>query len=161
MTEITVDQAWKAMEDIRVAMVTSHTLVGLRSRPLTAQVDTVAELIHFIVPISSDICLQLQTSDDLSLSFMDLKAQNYIAVAATAVVLQDVELAKRLWNSFAQAWFPKGPDDAGVRIIEATPTMIDYWAGEASKLVTTWKLGKALLTKTPPELGEKLTVDYK
>jgi general stress protein 26 len=161
MTEITVDQAWKAMEDIRVAMVTSHTLVGMRSRPLIAQVDTVAELIHFIVPVSSDICLQLHTSDDLNLAFIDLKSQNYIAVAATAVVLKDVELAKCLWNPFAQAWFPKGPDDADVRIIESTPIMIDYWAGEASKLVTTWKIGKALLTKTPPELGEKLTVDYK
>jgi general stress protein 26 len=152
MHDINIDQAWKVMAEIRFAMVTSLTQVGMRSRPLTAQVDTASHLINFIVSADSDICVQLQ------LIFVDLKSQNYISVAATGTVIQDSALAKRLWTPFAQAWFPKGSDDSEIRIVQASAKMIEYWAGESSKLVTAWELGKSLMTKTPPDLGEKLKI---
>jgi general stress protein 26 len=158
MSEATIEQIWKMMEDIRFSMVTNRTLTGMQSRPLTAQIDTEFQKINFIVPITSEICSQLQENTELHLIFIDLKAQNYISVSATASILQDSGLAKRLWNSFAQAWFPKGPDDPDIRIIQASPAMIEYWAGESSKLLAAWELGKSLLTKTPPDLGAKIAI---
>jgi general stress protein 26 len=153
-------QAWEVMDDIRVAMATTWTNKGMRSRPLTAHVDTQAEQLYFIVPFDTDICHELLANDELHLSFVDLKAQNYVSITTSAIVIQDASMAKKLWNIFARAWFPDGPDDPDIRIIQAKPKMLEYWEGESSRLVMAWEVGKSLLTKKPPAIGEKATVQY-
>jgi general stress protein 26 len=158
--ETNLTDAWRAAGSIRVAMATSWSAKGMRSRPLTAHVDGEFQQIHFIVPSHAEICQQLQANDELHLSFVDIKGQNYISITTTAFVTEDAVLAKRLWNPFAQAWFPNGPDDPDVRIIEAKPKMLEYWAGESSKLMTAWEIGKSLRTKKAPDLGETLKVAY-
>jgi general stress protein 26 len=150
--------ALDAMKKIRVAMATATKAEGMSSRPLTANIIEDSDDIYFLVPADSEICTQIAANNAIHLSFADPGSHDYVSVDAEASVRADAALATKLWSPFAQAWFPNGPSDPNVRIITASPSKIDHWAGDSNILVMAWKIGKSLLTKTPPDIGTKSTI---
>lgn len=57
-------------------------------------------------------------------------------------------------------WFPDGPDDSAIALIEVRVETAEYWDSPSSAMVYAYGYAKARLTGTPPDLGENETVRF-
>jgi len=71
----------------------------------------------------------------------------YLAVSGTARIIDDRERIKLLWRPAWKLWFPAGPDDPELVLIEIDPERAEYWdrAG-ARRLEFLREAGKAFST---------------
>lgn len=144
------DKFWKLVDDIKTAMLTTRKDDTLPSRPMHAYCARGEGKIFFIIDMSSEKTHEIGEGDAVNLVFVDIAAQHYVSVTGTARVLRDPERQKAMWNPFAEAWLPQGPEAADVGLIEVTLDEAVYWDSPASKLVTLWKVAIANITQTPP-----------
>ncbi len=141
---------WDTIETIRTAMLTTKAGDTLQSRPMSAYVDKATHKIYFITHLDTEKTHEIGEGDAVNLAFADASSQNYISIEGHARVTQDAMRQKALWNSYAEAWLPQGPESPDVGLIEVTPTQATYWNAPSSKLVQLWKVGVANVLQTPP-----------
>ena len=72
-----------------------------------------------------------------------------------ASVGRDTERARSLWNEQQQVWWPGGPSDPNVLVIQFSPKRAEIWDGPASSAVAACEFAKARATRRKPNLGEK------
>lgn len=154
MTDDTT-KVWDMIEEIRVAMLTTDTATGLESRPMSAYVDKAAHAIWFITRIDSGKTNEIKDDAHVNLAFADSKANKYVSVTGTARVVRDPAKQKDLWNAFAEAWMPEGPEAPTTALIQVTPGHATLW-DSPGKLAMLIKVAKANLTQTPPK-DDKVT----
>jgi general stress protein 26 len=71
----------------------------------------------------------------------------FLAISGTASVINDAERISRLWQSAWRPWFPEGPDDPNLVLLEIDPERAEYWdRRRARRLEYLWQAGKALAT---------------
>lgn len=71
----------------------------------------------------------------------------YLAISGTASVINDPERIQQLWQSAWKPWFPEGPDDPTLVLLEIDPERAEYWDRQgARRLEYLWEAGKALAT---------------
>ena len=141
---------WELIHDIRICMLTTRGTDGLQSRPMSAYVERDERRIFFITNLDSHKTHEIGDGDAVNLAFVDKAASTYVSVEATARVLRDPVRQKKLWNAFAEAWLPQGPEAPDVGLIEVTPTQATYWDSPSLKLVQLWKVAVANVLQTPP-----------
>jgi general stress protein 26 len=127
---------WDRLESLRTAMLTTHDEEGrMGSRPVTVlKIDN--GRMWFFVPLAGGI------ADDIE---RDGEAQ----------VKRDPAKAKELWSTMAGAWFPGGPEDSNLGVMQVDVHRGDYWDVKASKLVQFYEMAKASMTRrTPENLGD-------
>lgn len=151
-------QLWELMGKIRTAMLVTRHGDLLQSRPMSAYPDRDARRIFFITHMKTEKTHEIGAGDPVNLAFADTSAQDYISVEGHARVVQDVARQKKLWNAFAEAWLPQGPEAPDVGLIEVTPVHATYWNAPSNRLVELWKVGVANITQTPPS-SEVKSVD--
>ena len=140
---------WNMIDDLRVAMLTTKSAAGLESRPMSAYVDKAAGDIWFITKIDSDKTNEIKDGADVNLAFANSSSNKYISVTGTARVVRDPAKQRELWNPFAEAWLPEGPDAPTTGLIHVTPAHATIW-DSPGKLAMLVKVAKANLTQTPP-----------
>ena len=62
-------------------------------------------------------------------------------------------MARQLWNSYAAAYFPEGPEGEDVAILHVVPKQAEYWVGGKPQHVECEELQKAAATGSQPDLG--------
>lgn len=71
----------------------------------------------------------------------------YLAISGTARIIDDSERVRLLWQPGWKVWFPGGPDDPNLVLIEIDPERAEYWdRSGARRLEFLWEAGKALAT---------------
>ncbi len=146
---------WDMIEDIRVAMLTTETPNGLESRPMSAYVDKDAGDIWFITRIDSGKTDEIKDDAKVNLGFANSSSNKYVSVTGTARIVRDPAKQKELWNPFAEAWMPEGPEAPTTGLIHVTPEHATIW-DSPGKLAMLIKVAKANLTQTPPK-DDKVT----
>jgi Pyridoxamine 5'-phosphate oxidase like len=59
----------------------------------------------------------------------------------------------------AEAWFPGGPADADLALVQVRIVHANYWNVEQSKLVQLFHMAKAVVTGKPPtQLGTQAEI---
>lgn len=58
-------------------------------------------------------------------------------------------------------WWPGGPSDPNVCLLQIEPSTAELWDGPARAAVTSFEFAKAYLTKEEPKLGENRKVIIK
>lgn len=144
---------WNMIDDIRVAMLTTEGNDGLESRPMSAYTDKDAGLIRFITRIDSGKTDEIKDDSKVNLGFADSKGNKYVSVTGTARVVRDPVKQKELWNPFAEAWMPEGPEAPTTALIEVNPAHATIW-DSPGKLAMLVKVAKANITQTPPKDDE-------
>src|SRR3982751_6915245 len=105
-------QLWRRLEQVRMAMLTTHDAEGqLTSRPITTQQAEHCGVLWFFVPHEGDIAEDLARDPRVGLAYVDLSETLFVGLRGTGHVLKDRAKARSLWNALAGAWFPHGPDD--------------------------------------------------
>lgn len=71
----------------------------------------------------------------------------YLAVAGTARIVADPGRIRELWQAGWKLWFPDGPDDPKLVLLEVEPERAEYWDRTGvRRLEFLWEAGKAMVT---------------
>lgn len=71
---------------------------------------------------------------------------SWVAIAGRATVVKDQPKLERLWNTFADAWMPEGPDDPNAVLLRVDVEEAEYWDTPGGKIASLISFAKAKLT---------------
>jgi general stress protein 26 len=144
---------WKMIKDIRFAMfVTRHDNGHLHARPMTTQNTALGadESLWFFMSRRSGPVDDLKAQPIVNISYADPSADTYLSVSGTAAVVEDPARKNELWNKATEAWFPGGPTDPDLALVQVQIAHANYWDVKESKLVQLFEMAKAVVTGKPP-----------
>ena len=149
------EKFWKMVEASHVAMLTTLHEGKLDSRPMAPFPDRDEGVIHFITRRSTSAAGDVSASVPVNVSWADPSREDYVSLGGTARVTQNREKLRSLWNSWAEAYLPEGPDGADTALLTVVPDEAVYWDGTSSRIVEKVKTLSATVTGSPPNLGER------
>jgi general stress protein 26 len=154
------EKLWSMIKEYRFAMMTTqeeHEV--LRSRPMTTIERDFDGSLWFFAKADSAAVAALKAHPQVSLSYSDPGAFDFVAVAGPAQIVTEVAKKKDLWKPAVQAWFPEGAESPQNVLVKVQPDHAEYWDSNSNKLVQLFTLAKALATGSPPgDSGEHRTV---
>jgi len=149
---------WDLIKDIKFGMFTHRHASGMmHSQPLTTQNKSMDEgdKLYFFVSRSSDVAKQLMQDDNVNVSYTSPSDDSYVSVSGKALIVEDMGKKEALWSPMAKAWFPGGPTDPALALIEVLISHAEYWDVKESKMVQVAKMLAAAVTGNPPtDMGE-------
>lgn len=153
---------WELIKDIRFAMFTTrHTNGYLHSRPMTTQNRRIDEdtSLWFFMSRSNGPVDDVRNDASVNVVYADPGNDSYVSVSGNARVVEDAARKEQLWSKMNDAWFPLGPTDPDVALIEVKIVQAHYWDVDDSKIVQLFKMAAATVTGNPPtDMGEHAAV---
>jgi general stress protein 26 len=136
------------MKDLTVAMLTTTADDGsLHAVPMARQeVDFGAEL-WFITVKDSEHVRNLSARPHVGLTFSD--RSSWVSVEGTATLVEDRARLEELWNTFAEAWLPGGPDNPDAALIRVDLAGGEYWDSPGGKVASLISFAKTKITGEP------------
>ena len=132
------------MRDMPVGMMTTYGPEGPRSVPMARQeVDPSAEM-WFISASDTRHVEDIRTNPQVSVTFSS--RDSWVAVVGRAEVVDDTAKLEDLWNTFAEAWLPGGPEDPNAVLIRVDVDRAEYWDSPGGKVASLLSFAKAKLT---------------
>jgi general stress protein 26 len=132
------------MADMPIAMLTTYGADGPRSLPMARQeVEPSAEM-WFISARDTAHTRAIRQNPSVSLTFS--ARDSWVAVTGRAIVVDDDAKLKELWNTFAEAWLPGGPEDPNAVLIKVEVEHGEYWDTPGGKVASLLSFAKTKLT---------------
>lgn len=132
------------MKDMPIAMLTTFGTEGPRSVPMSRQeVEPDAEL-WFISARDTAHTRALAHDASVALTFSSRDA--WVALTGTGHVVDDTAKLRELWNTFAEAWLPGGPEDPNAVLIRVDVDKAEYWDTPGGKIASLLSFAKVKLT---------------
>lgn len=153
-----LDHVWEIAKQIKTCMLTTLSADRMRSRPMHAMPDREAGCLWFITDHRGAKDEEISATPGVCLAFADTGSNTYLSITGRAEMLHDVAKIRELWSTEAQAWWPKGPTDADVRVLRVIPDSAEYWDTRGNSITVMLKLAVARLTGSPPDLSENKKV---
>jgi general stress protein 26 len=148
---------WDLIKDTRFAMFTTRHRNGhLHSRPMTTQNRSVDQddSLWFFMARSSDPVADILEDATVNVAYANPEKDHYVSVSGTAQLVDDDSRKRELWHKLSEAYFPGGPTDPDLALVQVRITHAGYWDAKQSKLVQLYEMAKAAITGTPPsDLG--------
>jgi general stress protein 26 len=144
-------------KDIKIAMFTTTDGEGhYVSRPMAhQQVEEDSDLWFFAERTSSVVShIAARPHVGITLSSND----TWISIDGEAEIVEDLALAKQLWNNWVEAWLPQGPEDPSVVLIKVDGHTGEYWDTPGGTVASVLSFVKAKATGTRYEGSENETV---
>lgn len=155
------EKLWEMIKDMRFGMFTTrHGNGHLHSRPMTTQnskLDEDASLWFFMTRDDGPVA-DLTADPVVNIVYADPGEDSYVSVSGTAAVVEDAAKKKQLWSKMTEAWFPGGPTDPNLALVEVKIIHANYWDVDQSQVVQLFQMAKSVVTGKPPKLGEKVEV---
>ena len=149
---------WKLIKNIKFAMFTTrHGNGHLHARPMTTQNKGLEadESLWFFMSKSGDPVADLKADPVVNVVYADPSEDTYVSVSGSAAMIEDAAKKEQLWSKMAEAWFPGGPTDPDLALVQVQIVHANYWDVKDSKLVQLYEMAKAVVTGKPPaDLGE-------
>lgn len=143
-TEGTRERLVELMKDMHVGMLTTSGPGGLRTVPMARQeVEPDAEM-WFITARDTDHVRAIQAEPRVALTFSARDA--WVACTGRAALVDDEQRLKDLWNTFAEAWLPGGPEDPNAALIRVEVDSAEYWDTPGGKIASLVSFAKTKLT---------------
>jgi general stress protein 26 len=132
------------LDDMPIAMFTTFGPDGPRTVPMARQeVEPDAQL-WFIGARDTEHVQALAVEPRVALSFSS--RDSWVALSGTAQVVDDTAKLKELWNTFAEAWLPGGPDNSNAVLIRVDVERAEYWDTPGGKIASMISFVKTKLT---------------
>jgi general stress protein 26 len=155
---------WDLIKETRFCMLAHrHGDGSLHSHPMTTQnKDLGADgCLYFFVSRATEVGQRLQQDGNVNLSYANPGKDTWVSVTGTARVLADMAKKKELYSPMAKAWFPNGPDDPDLELVEVRIAEAEYWNVKENKLLQMIKMGKAAVSgERPKQMGEHQEVRF-
>jgi general stress protein 26 len=141
------------LKDERIGLFTTITPDGtLVSRPMAMQEVEFDGDLWFFAERNSRKVAHVTANPQVNVSTSG--SSSWVSLTGHAVVTDDAEKKRKLWNKVVEAWFPNGPDDPGVVLLRVEAASAEYWDSPGGRLATVFSLAKAKLTGKAYEGGE-------
>jgi general stress protein 26 len=150
-----ISRFWELVKDIRFGMLTArHSDGTLQSRPMTTQngKDDRRDVLWFFAQRDSEGVLDLAQDPEVNVAYTDPDKDVYVSVAGAARLVEDPAKAKAMWGPINQSWFPGGPSDPNLALIEVKIAHVEYWDVKNSHIVQLFKMATAAATARKPDL---------
>lgn len=132
------------LDDMPIAMMTTFGAEGPRSLPMARQeAEPTAEL-WFITARDTEHVRAIATEPRVALTFSS--RSTWVALEGRAAVVDDTAKLQELWNTFAEAWLPGGPEDDNATLIRVDVERGEYWDTPGSRLASALSFAKAKVT---------------
>lgn len=151
-------EVWAAIKAQPLAMMTTMHEGEIVSRPMAAHADPAENAIYFVSKLESHKAHDIGTAAPVNLSFANPDKSTFVSIAGNATVSQDREKLRELWNMWAEAWLPEGPDAPDTALITVEPGEATIWDSNSSRIVRIIKTATAAITQSPPDMGTVRTV---
>ena len=143
----------------RVAMMGTYDATGAaHSRPMVA-VKHEGDTLWFFTRDESRKVSEIARDPRVLLDYADWSDQNYVSLVGRGRLTQDTDRAKALWSEPVRTWFPDGPEDPHIMLIEVSVDSAEYWDSPSSAMVHAYGYVKARLTGEPPKPGDVARVE--
>ncbi len=120
----------------------------LRSRPMSfVEVSRDDMVVRMFSTADSPKEDELEKDARANISVMDPASQNFVSLSGLIAVRNDPELKMRLWKPIHLAWYPSGPTDADLHVLEFKIAGGDFWDAPSSRIVQFVGIAKAILTR--------------
>lgn len=149
---------WKAIEHLRIAMLTTAEADQLVSRPMSSLVRAEDGAIYFVTRMDAKVG-EIGQSTAVNLAYADTGKNLYVSVSGRAETSQDRQKLRELWSMWVEAWLPEGPDGEDVVLITVIPEHAKIWDATSSKLIYAGKVLKAVASQRPPDGGTVAEVE--
>ena len=147
---------WDLIKETRFCMLAHrHADGSLHSHPLTMQNKQLdaSGYIYFFVSRKTEVGRRLQQDGSVNLAFANVKDNTWVSISGTAMVLEDPQKKKELFDVMDKAWFD-GPQDPEMELVAVRIDEAEYWNVKENKLLQMLKMGKAAATGNRPNMGE-------
>jgi general stress protein 26 len=132
------------MDDMPIAMLTTFGGSGIRSVPMARQeVEPGAEL-WFIADRTGRHVADIEGEPRVAVTFSSRDA--WVALTGRAYVVDDRAKLEELWNTFAEAWLPGGPDNPDATLLRVDVDEAEYWDTPGGKVASLVSFAKTKLT---------------
>ena len=149
---------WSLIKDIKFGMLTHRHEDGmLHSAPLTTQngKDDQGSVLYFFVSRAGDIAHCVIRDGNVNVSYAHPGDDSYVSISGAASIVENTAKKEALFTSFAKAWFPGGPTDPDLALLEVAIEHAEYWDVKESKMMQLAKMATAAITGKPPSgMGE-------
>lgn len=156
------DRLWELIRDARFGMLTHrHPDGSLHAHPLTTQNRELGPkgILYFFVSKATEVGRRLRTDGNVNLSYANPSKDTWVSIAGEARISNDREAVERLFSPMAKAWFPGGPSDPDLELVEVHIRQAEYWDVKDSKAVQLLKIASAAVTGERASMGEHREVD--
>jgi general stress protein 26 len=158
------ETVWDLIKETRFCMLSHRHPDGtLHAHPLTTQNKELGAegCLYFFVSRSSEMGQRLRADGNVNLAYANPGKDTWVSITGTARVLDDLEKKRELFNVMARAWFPGGPEDQDLELVEVRIDEAEYWNVKENKLLQLLKMGAAAATgKRPTGMGEHREVRF-
>ncbi|HET7409880.1 MAG TPA: pyridoxamine 5'-phosphate oxidase family protein, partial [Paracoccaceae bacterium] len=155
------DKFWDMIEDHHACMLVTHGPGGtLHARPMHAIPDREKREILFYTQVADGKAHEIASSNEVCLTFVSHKKNDYIAVQGTAELTRDRELIEKHWNIMVKAWFPEGKDDPNIAMIRVKVRAGEYWDSSSSDISNALRMMTAAAGGRRPDMGDNERVRF-
>ncbi|CAN5911679.1 pyridoxamine 5'-phosphate oxidase family protein [soil metagenome] len=162
-----LEQLYKLIGDIEIAMFTTRRPDGqLVSRPMATQERVSGTDLWFVTDVSSNKLDELKSDPHVNLAYYNMKSREYVSVAGRATITQDSHMIHELYKPEWKAWFGDeggdrngGPDDPRLALVLVEARSVEYLVTTKSRPVVLFEVAKAMVTGSPPKVGEQRTLN--
>ena len=136
------------IQEIEVGLLTTVDREGhLHTRPLQT-LGTGDRTLWFFTDLRSEKAFELARDVRLAVGYADPKGRSYVALGGTGRLLHDSGKARELWTIEQLAYYPDGPEDEHLGLLQVQIERAEYWRppGRTAHL---WAAFKARITGTP------------
>ena len=141
------------LDDLPIAMFTTRTADGgARSVPMSRQDDVDGRELWFITARDTEHVAELQVEPRVHLTFAS--RATWVALDGRAEVVDDLEKLRELWNAFAEAWLPDGPESDQATLIRVDVEKAEYWDTPGGNVASALSFVKSKVT------GDTLDSDH-
>ena len=143
----------------KVAMMGTYDAAGnAHSRPMVA-VEHEGETLWFFARDDSRKVSEIERDPRVLLDYADWSDQDYVSIVGRARLTRDQGRTDELWSEPLRTWFPDGPGDPRIMLIEVHIESAEYWDAPSSAMVHAYGYVKARLTGEPPAPSEVARVE--
>lgn len=141
-----VETFFDILDGFDTAMLTTHAPErSLRSRPMRLGGHDRDGKIWFATRLGTTKVSDVLRDPRVNVSMQSSSA--YLSISGRATVVTDAELIRELWSPTWSVWFPDGPDDPELTLIEVTAQRGDYWdLSIGNAVVFLLEAGRSVLT---------------
>ena len=148
-------KVYEMLEGFRTAMLVTKGMDGrFEARPMQMAEVEPAGPIWFFTARNSRKADEVSSDPRVLLVFEDDSSQ-YLSIAGSANVVQDVARIRRLWKEPYRIWFPEGPDDQNLALVAIEPEVAEFWdSSGTNKLRYMFEATRAYVTGDLPRVQE-------
>ncbi|GAA4680969.1 pyridoxamine 5'-phosphate oxidase family protein [Nocardioides nanhaiensis] len=133
------------IDGMPIAMMTTSDAEGrLRAVPMARQEVAPDADLWFITGRDTQHVVDIRARPQVGLTFSS--SDSWVSLRGTARVVDDEAKLAELWNTFAEAWLPGGPENPEAVLIHVDAEHGEYWDTPGGKVASLISLVKTKVT---------------